>query len=79
MASRLMWRGRCSEQEGVIHLMATRIVDRTAMLDTLGDGREIRPTSARAGSDASATAAGPCGIHGHPRDVRILPKSRDFH
>jgi error-prone DNA polymerase len=51
-------------KEGVVHLMATRVADRTAMLDALGE-------------DAAPRGAVP--RHGHPRDVRILPKSRDFH
>ncbi|MBU0824612.1 MAG: error-prone DNA polymerase [Alphaproteobacteria bacterium] len=82
MASRLMLaEGEVQRsKEGVIHLMATRIVDRTAMLDTLGDGREVRPDLCRA--DEVAHPQLPRGYatkHGHPRDVRILPKSRDFH
>ena len=80
MASRLMLaEGEVQRsKEGVIHLMATRIVDRTAMLDGLGDGlgdgEPVRPDLAppRASREHAAR-------HGHPRNVRILPKSRDFH
>ncbi|WP_428631853.1 error-prone DNA polymerase [Sphingopyxis sp.] len=82
MASRLMLaEGEVQRsKEGVIHLMATRIIDRTAMLDTLGDGREIRPDLCRADEVAHPQAPrGYAAKHGHPRDVRILPKSRDFH
>ncbi len=82
MASRLMLaEGEVQRsKEGVIHLMATRIVDRTAMLDTLGDGREIRPDLCRADEVAHPQLPrGYAAKHGHPRDVRILPKSRDFH
>ena len=64
MASRLMLaEGEVQRsKEGVIHLMTTRIVDRTAMLDTLGDGREIRPRPLpRRRSRASAAAARLCG------------------
>jgi error-prone DNA polymerase len=66
MASRLMLaQGEVQRsKEGVVHLMATHIIDRTAMLDGLGD---------------AATSEGATVRHGHPRDVRILPKSRDFH
>jgi error-prone DNA polymerase len=66
MASRLMLaEGEVQRsREGVIHLMATRILDRTDRLDALGD---------------EAAPGGPMPRHGHPRDVRILPKSRDFH
>ncbi len=82
MASRLMLaEGEVQRsKEGVIHLMATRIVDRTAMLDTLGGGREIRPELCRADEVAHPQLPrGYAAKHGHPRDVRILPKSRDFH
>ncbi|MDZ3831827.1 MAG: error-prone DNA polymerase [Sphingopyxis sp.] len=85
MASRLMLvEGEVQRsKEGVVHLMASRIVDRTAMLDALGD-RPLEPELARADEvkhpqyprgHGSAAARG----HGHPRNVRILPKSRDFH
>ena len=50
--------------EGVVHVMATRIHDRTRLLDHLVDGEEISP---------------PRRLAGHPRNVRILPGSRDFH
>ncbi|MHA4839258.1 error-prone DNA polymerase [Sphingopyxis sp. MSC1_008] len=82
MASRLMLaEGEVQRsKEGVIHLMATRIVDRTAMLDTLGSDRRFDPDVCRA--DEVKHPQHPRGYaakHGHPRDVRILPKSRDFH
>ncbi|MBL9069661.1 MAG: error-prone DNA polymerase [Sphingopyxis sp.] len=85
MASRLMLaEGEVQRsKEGVIHLMATRIVDRTTMLDTLGDGRRFDPEPARA--DEVKNPQIPRGRHdhapghGHPRNVRILPRSRDFH
>ncbi len=82
MASRLMLvEGEVQRsKEGVVHLMAARIVDRTAMLDTLGN---------HAWSDAEAwrteevsdtqPARNYAAKHGHPRNVRILPRSRDFH
>ncbi len=49
--------------EGVIHIMAHRLVDRTALLATL--------------SQAQYEAQYP--RMGHPRYVRTFPKSRDFH
>jgi error-prone DNA polymerase len=66
MASRLMEAHGVVQKskEGVIHLMADRIVDRTALLDRLGE-EEPPPV--------------PLSRAGHPRDVRIIPKSRDFH
>jgi len=54
--------------EGVVHLMARRVVDRTAEL-----ARLIDPGAAADASLPPPTAAR------HPRNVRVLPKSRDFH
>jgi error-prone DNA polymerase len=65
MASRLMLvEGEVQKSpEGVVHVMAARIIDRTELLDQLAETEE--------------SAAQPRA--GHPRNVRILPKSRDFH
>ncbi len=82
MASRLMLaEGEVQRsKEGVIHLMATRIVDRTAMLDTLGSDRRFDPEVCRADEVRHPQLPrGHAAKHGHPRNVRILPKSRDFH
>src|SRR4051812_44234689 len=49
--------------EGVVHLMAERLIDRSADLRLLSG--EMPPPSRPA--------------HRHPRDVRVLPPSRDFH
>ena len=49
--------------EGVIHLMADRLIDRSPDLKHL--------------SGESVPKHGPA--HRHPRDVRVLPPSRDFH
>ncbi len=51
-------------KEGVVHLMAKRIIDRTVMLDRVPDPN-------------AAPQRAP--THGHPRDLRIIPPSRDFH
>jgi len=65
MAARLMVaEGKIQRsKEGVVHLMAKKIKDATVMLDALAEGEATHPV-ARA--------------H-HPRNLRILPKSRDFH
>ncbi|PZO89906.1 MAG: error-prone DNA polymerase [Sphingomonas sanxanigenens] len=77
MASRLMEaHGQVQRsEEGVIHLMADRIVDRSDLLDRLGEERRMPVDLSRA--DAFAHPAPPRTRH--PRDVRIIPKSRDFH
>jgi error-prone DNA polymerase len=52
--------------EGVIHLMAERLIDRSADLGLL--------------SSAAVPRHKPVPVKGgHPRDVRVLPPSRDFH
>jgi error-prone DNA polymerase len=66
--------------EGVVHLMTHRIVDRTVELSKLSEIDETKPMLARADEFANSVP----GRHvdagrRHPRDVRILPKSRDFH
>lgn len=99
MASRLMLvEGRVQKStEGVIHLMAGRIIDRSSELERLCQTGSSLPAHLNlplAPADEGATlfpsvdvttAAGtPAPLlvpprHRHPRDVRILPKSRDFH
>ena len=49
--------------EGVIHLMAERLIDRSGDLKRLS-GEGVPKHKA---------------VHRHPRDVRVLPPSRDFH
>ena len=61
--------------EGVVHVMTHRIVDRTIELSNLSEIDDANVPLSR--SDEFARPVYP--RHGHPRDVRILPKSRDFH
>ena len=62
--------------EGVVHLMAQSVTDRSAMLDTLSATGSATMPMAHADEVNRPVAA---RQHGHPRDVRLLPKSRDFH
>jgi error-prone DNA polymerase len=65
MAARLLLvEGRMQRSpEGVVHLMAGAVEDRSAALLTLSEGGSTPPA-----------------VHArHPRTVRVLPKSRDFH
>ncbi|QUT04152.1 error-prone DNA polymerase [Sphingobium phenoxybenzoativorans] len=78
MASRLMVvEGEVQRsKEGVVHLMASRVIDRTQELDRLSENHRAQPPLCRA--DVFAHPQQPrTGVH--PRNVRILPKSRDFH
>ena len=85
MAARLMLvEGRVQKSpEGVAHLMAQRIIDRTGDLDLLSNAHRAdialsradefqHPQHPRAKPGANPRAT-------HPRNVRVLPKSRDFH
>ncbi len=81
--------------EGVTHLMTTRVEDYTFMLDEITDrdrpdipmarADEVKRPVYRNEDRWAARAAGAAPQHvaksngGHPRNVRILPKSRDFH
>jgi error-prone DNA polymerase len=80
MGSRLMLvEGNIQRSEdGVVHLVAQRIHDRSEEIERLSED-EFRPQQhaddilyPRVDSRARAS-------HGHPRNVRVLPKSRDFH
>ena len=64
--------------EGIVHLVAERLVDRTHDFARLSE-RELKPPLARADEVLHPTPDMPRASRSHPRDVRILPKSRDFH
>ncbi|PTQ08627.1 error-prone DNA polymerase [Sphingomonas oleivorans] len=72
MAARLMLvEGQVQKSpEGIVHLMASRVSDRTHELGRLSSAHMAPP---RTGESAAARPSG------HPRNVRILPGSRDFH
>lgn len=78
MAARLMLiEGEIQRsEEGVVHLMAQRIIDRSALLGQLDENTAMEPPI----SPGDETRKSPHPRAGkHPRDVRILPRSRDFH
>ncbi|MCL6741860.1 error-prone DNA polymerase [Sphingomonas sp. RB56-2] len=62
-------------KEGVMHLIARRVFDRSALLNQLTGDQPMRTPM----SPADGPRNGPDPRHGHPRNARILPKSRDFH
>ncbi len=63
-------------KEGVMHVIARRVFDRSALLGQLTEDRPpLTPPMSRADGPKNP----PDERHGHPRNVRILPKSRDFH
>jgi len=72
-------RGRVEYDDDVLHVIAARLVDATPQLHTLSEDL-LKPAIAY-GDHAGPL---PPGIpehyrQGHPRDVRVIPKSRDFH
>ncbi|GJE54777.1 MULTISPECIES: error-prone DNA polymerase [Methylobacterium] len=79
MSARLLLvEGRVQKSpEGVAHLMAERLYDRSGELKRLSEDRDVTIALSRA--DEFTHPQQPRGPHGHPRNVRILPKSRDFH
>ena len=87
MAARLMLvEGRVQRSaEGVVHLMAQRVFDRSEELGRLSETHDPVITYSRADEVVHAQAVPPQPPvprplrARHPRDVRIIPKSRDFH
>jgi error-prone DNA polymerase len=83
MAARLMQvEGEVQRSpEGVVHIMASRITDRSALLDRLSMTDETNPPTARGDEflHPDQPSSHPGSRARHPRDVRILPRSRDFH
>ncbi|HMI18827.1 MAG TPA: error-prone DNA polymerase [Sphingomonas sp.] len=82
MASRLMEVHGIIQKsdEGVVHLMGAHVVDRTAELERLSEDHPTRVQLSRADvfeHPQMPRHAVPRGSH--PRNVRILPPSRDFH
>ncbi|HEY1126060.1 MAG TPA: error-prone DNA polymerase [Sphingobium sp.] len=69
-------------REGVVHIMGARVTDRSDWLARLSDVHEPKTTLSRA--DVFLNPANPRHVaaprmHQHPRNVRLLPNSRDFH
>lgn len=78
MASRLLVvHGRVQSDGRVIHVVADRLENRTDRLDTLGD--EKVPATTVRGDHPTHPIPGQVSPRKHPRDVRVIPKSRDFH
>jgi error-prone DNA polymerase len=74
-----------SSPEKVVHLVADRLFDRSPDLKHLADDALGRSHGVASGpaeplnDDRHAYPDDPPQKHRHPRDVRILPRSRDFH
>ena len=82
-------RGRIEYDEDVLHVIAAHLADGTPWLHALSDdlltpaisyGDHGGPLPPGSSFEPPGPENRDCGFHGgHPRDVRIIPKSRDFH
>ncbi len=76
-----------SSPEKVVHLVAERLIDRSYDLVGLANDALVRKRALPTGAvlveplndDHHAQPDIPAQKHRHPRNVRILPRSRDFH
>lgn len=74
----LLVEGRVQKsKEGVTHLMGARVTDRSAELARLSEDHHPEIELTRADEVKHPQRGDAMFVH--PRDVRILPKSRDFH
>ena len=77
MGARLVWVYGIVQRsdEGIVHIVVDTILDRSFDLLSLSD-EQLPPSFARADEVKRPI---PEGRIRHPRNVSILPKSRDFH
>ncbi len=73
----LVVHGRVQSDGRVIHVVADKLENRTERLDRLAE-EKVPPTYAR-GDEVTHPIPSQVGGRKHPRDVRVIPKSRDFH
>ena len=74
-ARRMEVRGRVEYDDEVVHVIAQHLRDATADLHRLSDDL-LHPAIGRGDHVRSPL---PANRGGHPRDLRVIPKSRDFH
>ena len=75
MGARLMViHGMVQHDEAVVHVVASRLEDDSAMLRAIS--AEAMPSTLSAG-DGAGSWRPPIAMH--PRNVQCIPKSRDFH
>jgi error-prone DNA polymerase len=79
MGARLMVvHGIIQRDENIIHVVARRLEDGTSLLGHLSDG--LMPSTLNQGDGAGAQrSSGRAPVAVHPRNVTVIPKSRDFH
>ena len=78
MGARLMEvRGRVEYEDEVIHVIAQHLTDATPALHALSD--DLLPAALARADEVNRPLEGRAPAGGHPRNVRIVPPSRDFH
>ena len=78
MSARLMVvHGQVQTDGRVIHIVANDLQDRSDRLSGLADAE--MPAITTRGDHPTNPIPSQVGIRGHPRNVRVIPKSRDFH
>jgi len=77
----LLVKGRVQSAEGVTHLVAEELIDRTGDLTLLSEDASRALDNALAHADEVRRPVDDHRVPAarHPRQVRIIPKSRDFH
>jgi len=77
--------GHIQRHENIIHVVSTRLHDASDWLDALSDlDAQVAIPVANADEVLRPDPGGGRGPRGpvrsgHPRDTRLIPKSRDFH
>jgi len=89
MGARLMLvRGKVQKAEGVVHLIGEHLEDISAELIALSESVALKsfllsgdgPKGSPDAREERAEPERPAAVrHRHPRNVRVLPRSRDFH
>ena len=74
-ARMVLAKGRIQRAEGVSHLVVEDLTDWTPMLGHISEDDQIAPDPAPGSGHSPSNP----NRRRHPRDVRILPGSRDFH
>ena len=78
MSARLMVvHGKVQTDARVIHVVANDLQDRSDRLSGLSN--DALPTITTRGDHPTHPIPGQVGTKGHPRNTRMIPKSRDFH
>ncbi len=79
MGARFMFvRGRVQASDNVVHLVADELIDRTRDLSQLHESAATFKNPLARADEVVRPGPEPF-IWTHPRDVRVIPKSRDFH